>query len=200
MIDGLNVITRSLLPSRIAGRRLAQSTWMGMLVSSPQIQVVSLSVHVDDINMSGKRENVSKMWAILKKKADLKDPTPLLDQENLGCTQREAQVDKSIVLEKQQLFTKCVNANTDTQLDESNKEETTAWSYDMQIYAQKCVEALLRIGAQKQVDQLHKVSTPCLYDHQIKPEVLESVGELSETCSFNCIGKFVSCSHERPDI
>ena len=198
MIDGLNVMTRGLLPSRIAGRRLAQSNWMGMLVSSPQIQVVSLSVHVDNINMSGKRENVSKMWAILNKNADLKDPTPLLDQENLGCTQREAQVDKSIVFEKTQLFTKCVNANTDTQLDESNQEETTAWSCDMEIYAQKC-GALLRSGAQKQVDQLHKVSTPCLYDHQIKPDVLESVGELSETCSKIVLESLYLAPMGRPD-
>ena len=33
------------------------------------------------------------------------------------------------------------------------------------------------------VEQLHKVSNPCLDDHQIKKEELESIGELSDVCS-----------------
>ena len=61
------------------------------------------------------------------------------------------------------------------------------------IYDQKCVEALANLLT-KTFDELHKVSTPCLDDHQRKPEDLESVGELSETCSKNCIGMFVPCS------
>ena len=35
----------------------------------------------------------------------------------------------------------------------------------------------------KKAKQLHKVSSPCMDDHQFKLEELESVGELSEVCS-----------------
>ena len=37
--------------------------------------------------------------------------------------------------------------------------------------------------ANKKVEQLFKVSSPCLDDHQFKKEELESVGELSKVCS-----------------
>ena len=37
--------------------------------------------------------------------------------------------------------------------------------------------------ANKKIEQLYKVSRPCLDDHQFKLEELESVGELSEVCS-----------------
>ena len=37
--------------------------------------------------------------------------------------------------------------------------------------------------ANKKVEQLHKVSSPCQDDHQFKQDELESVGEVSEVCS-----------------
>ena len=37
--------------------------------------------------------------------------------------------------------------------------------------------------AHKKVEQLYKVSSPFLDDHQFKKEELESVGELPEVCS-----------------
>ena len=39
------------------------------------------------------------------------------------------------------------------------------------------------IGEKKKTEQLYKVSSPGLDDHQIKKEELESVGELSEVYS-----------------
>ena len=36
--------------------------------------------------------------------------------------------------------------------------------------------------ATKNVEQIYKVSSPCLDDHQFKQEELESVGELSQVC------------------
>ena len=53
----------------------------------------------------------------------------------------------------------------------------------------KCVERYCEL-ANKKVEQLHIVSSPCLNDHQFKQEELESVGELSEVCSqivFKCL-------------
>ena len=56
-------------------------------------------------------------------------------------------------------------------------------------HAQKCVERHCE-PANKKVEPLFKVSSPCLDDHQFKQEELESVGELSEVCSqivLNCL-------------
>ena len=46
----------------------------------------------------------------------------------------------------------------------------------------KCVERYCEL-ASKKVEQLYKVSHPCLDDHQFKQEELEYVGELSQVCS-----------------
>ena len=60
--------------------------------------------------------------------------------------------------------------------------KTGAWSYDMEGHARKCVERHCEL-ANKIVEQLHIVSSPCLDDHQFKQEEFESVGELSQVCS-----------------
>ena len=46
-------------------------------------------------------------------------------------------------------------------------------------------ENALRHAASRQtrVEQLYEVSSPCLEDHQVKQEELESVGELTQVCS-----------------
>ena len=61
-------------------------------------------------------------------------------------------------------------------------EKLSAWSYDMEAHAQKCVERYCEL-TNKKTEQLQKVSSPCLDDHQIKKEKLENTGELSEVCS-----------------
>ena len=60
--------------------------------------------------------------------------------------------------------------------------QTSQLSYDMEGHAQKCVERYCEL-AHKTINQLHKVSTPCLDARQVKPTDLENVGEWSETCS-----------------
>ena len=52
----------------------------------------------------------------------------------------------------------------------------------MEGHAQKCVERYCEL-ANKTVEQLYNVSSPCLNDHQFKQEELESVAEVSEVCS-----------------
>ena len=49
-------------------------------------------------------------------------------------------------------------------------------------HAKKCVEKCCEL-ANKKIEQLHKVSTPCSDDHQFKEEELETVGELLKVCS-----------------
>ena len=64
---------------------------------------------------------------------------------------------------------------------EKRQAKTIAWSYDMEGHLKKCVERYCGL-AKKKVEQLHKVSSLCIDDHQFKKEDLGSVGELSEVC------------------
>ena len=52
----------------------------------------------------------------------------------------------------------------------------------MEGHAKKCVERYSNL-ANKTTQQLYKVTTPCLDDHQFKEEELGSVGELTKVCS-----------------
>ena len=54
--------------------------------------------------------------------------------------------------------------------------------------------------ANKNVEQLQKVSSPCLDDQQFKQEELESVGELSEVCSQIVLECLNLARIGRPDI
>ena len=86
-----------------------------------------------------------------------------------------------------------------TSVSEKPHAQTVAWSYDMEGHAQKCVERYCE-PANKKVKQLSKLSHPCLDDHQVKQEQLESVGELSEVRSqivmkCSCLARI-----GRPDI
>ena len=49
-------------------------------------------------------------------------------------------------------------------------------------HAKKCVERYCEL-ANKTMQQLYKVSTPCIDDHHFKEEETKSVGELSQVCS-----------------
>ena len=60
--------------------------------------------------------------------------------------------------------------------------QTVMWSYDTERHALKSVGRYCEL-ANKNVEQLFKVSSPCLDDHHFKKEELGSVGELSEVCS-----------------
>ena len=77
--------------------------------------------------------------------------------------------------------------------------KTVAWSYDMEGDARKCVERYCEL-ANKKVEQLCKVSSPCLDDPQFKQEELESVGELSEVCSQTVLKCLYLARLGRPDI
>ena len=57
-----------------------------------------------------------------------------------------------------------------------------SWSYDIECHAKKCVERYCEL-ANETTQQLYKVATPCIDDHQIKEEEMESIGELSKVCS-----------------
>ena len=53
-------------------------------------------MYVDDIKLTGKKQNINPMWKVLKE-VDLGEPTSFLDHVYLGCTQRQCQMSKDIV-------------------------------------------------------------------------------------------------------
>ena len=115
---------------------------------------------------------------------DLEEPTSFLDHIYLGCTQRECKPNEIIAEEYTKMFEPRISSGALDKLPgwEKPHAKTVAWSYDMEGDARKCVERYCEL-ANKKVEQLHKVSSPCLDDHQVRQEELESVGELSQVCS-----------------
>ena len=80
------------------------------------------------------------------------------------------------------MFESRISAGATESIGEKHHAKTLTWSYDMEGHAQKRVERYCEL-ANKKVEQLYKVSNPCLDCHQFKQEEFESVGELSEVCS-----------------
>ena len=78
-------------------------------------------------------------------------------------------------------------------------QKTSAWSFDMEGHARKCVERYCEVE-NKKTEQLFKVSHLCLDDHQIKKEELENKGELSEVCSHIVLKCLYLARIGRPDI
>ena len=118
------------------------------------------------------------------KDVDLGEPTSFLDHVYLGCTQRECQTSKNIVANHRNMFEFRMSAGAKENLPVSEKSDAniSSWSHDMEGHAKKCVERYCELAV-KTTQQLHKVATPCLDDHQKKEEEMGSVGELSTVCS-----------------
>ena len=75
----------------------------------------------------------------------------------------------------------------------------SSWSYDMEGHAKKCVERYCEL-ANKTTQQLYKMSTPCIDDHQLKEEEMKSVGELLKVCSQIVLKCLYVARIGRPDI
>ena len=143
------------------------SSWECMFVH--RRQGLFLSVYVDDIKMSGKKQNLAPMWKKLMKNVDIDEPTPFLDHVCLGCTQRECKPNGAIIEQYTKNFESRISAGATEKLPgwQSPHAHTVAWSYDMEGHVQKCVERYCEL-ANKKVEQLYKVSHPCLGNHQFK--------------------------------
>ena len=102
----------------------------------------------------------------------------------LDCTQRECKPNETIIERYTKMFESHISAGATEKLPvwEKPHAKTVAWSHDMEGHARKCVERYCEL-ANKKVEQLYKVSSPCLDDHQCKQGELQSVRELSEVCS-----------------
>ena len=75
----------------------------------------------------------------------------------------------------------------------------SSWSYDMEGHAKMCVERYCEL-ANKTTQQVYKVATPCIDDHQLKEKEMGSVGELSKVCSQIVLKCLYLARVGRPDI
>ena len=98
---------------------------------------------VDWIKMDGKKNNLKPTWGKLMKQVDLEEPTPMLGQLNLECTQRECKLNLKIVPENRNSF---VSGTVKQLLGWAKSHaDTFAWLWDMGRHGKKCVK-ILRIG------------------------------------------------------
>ena len=67
-------------------------------------------MHVDDIKLAGKKQNINPMWKVHNKEVDLGEPTSFLDHENLGCIQRQCEISKDIVDNYRAMFESRISA------------------------------------------------------------------------------------------
>ena len=69
-------------------------------------------------------------------------------------------------------------------------------------YGRSCQEMCGKYSefAKKSIQQLYKVSTPCIDDHHFKEKELKSLGELSKVCSQTVLKCLYLARIGRPDI
>ena len=106
------------------------SNWECLFVHRQQ--GLFLSVYVDDIKLSGKKQNLDPMWKLLNKEVDLGEPTSFLDHENLGCTQRQCEISKNIVYNYRTMFESRISAGGSEKLPFPQNLRISSWSYDME--------------------------------------------------------------------
>ena len=82
---------------------------------------------------------------------------------------------------------------------EKRSANISAWSYDVEGRAKKCVERYCEL-ANRTCQHLYKVATPCLDDHQFREEEMGSVGELSKVFSQIVLKCLYLARIGRPDI
>ena len=141
---------------------------------------IFLSVHVDDIKMAGKMQNLAPMCKKLMKDVDIGEPTSFLDHVYQGCTQRECKLNEKIIGQYNKMFESRISAGATDKLPgwDKPRAKTSAWSYDLEGHARKCVERYREL-ANKKTEQQNNVSHPCLDDHQ-NIKKMENKGELPE--------------------
>ena len=126
-----------------------------------------LSVYVDDIKLTGKKQNLDPMWKLLNKEVDLGEPTSFLDHVYLGCTQRQCEISKDIVDNYRTMFESRISAGGVEKLPFPQNLRISSWSNDMAGHAKKCAQRYCEL-ANKTTQQSNKVSTPCIDDHHFK--------------------------------
>ena len=122
----------------------------------------------------------------------------------LGCSQRECQISNDVVASYRDMFESRISAGAREKRPtgasgKPDAETTSSWSYDMEGHAKKCADRNCQL-ANKTTQQLYRVATPCMDDHQFKEEENESVGEFCTVCSQIVLKCLYLALFGRPDI
>ena len=67
-------------------------------------------MHVDEIKLAGKKQNIDPMWKEPNKEVDVGEPTSFLDHVYLGCTQRQCEIGKDVVDNYRAMFESRISA------------------------------------------------------------------------------------------
>ena len=138
-------------------------------------------MYVDDIKLAGKKQNINPMEKVLNK-VDSGEPTSFLDLVYLEMYSKTLKIRKDIVDYDRTMFESRISAGRTEKFPCLENMSISSWSYKLEGHAKKWVERYLEF-ANKTTQQLYKVSTPCIEDHQFKGEEMKSVGDLSEVSS-----------------
>ena len=166
-------------------------------------QRLFLSVFVDDITMAGQKQNVAPMCKKLMKIVDSDEPTSCLDRVYLGCTQRDCKPNATIIEQKTKMFESRISAGATIIAGVAKKTSRANRSVVLRrgrTCSKNALSDTVNWQTRKWSNQLYKVSSLCLDDHQFKQDKLESVGELSEVCSQIVLKCLYLARIGRPDI
>ena len=148
------------------------SNWEYLFVHSEK--GLFLFVCVDDIKFCWKKQNINPVWKALNKEVELEEPTSFLDHVYLGCTQRQCEISKDTVVK----YRTCLNPEfLQEQLKKLPYSEyfrISSWSYDIEDHVKNCVEQYDEL-ANKTIQQLYKISTPCIDVHHFKKKRIEII-------------------------
>ena len=160
-----------------------------------------LSVHVDDAKLTGKKQNIDSIWKVLMKDVDLGEPTSILAHFFGGVVLNENVKQAKILWTITEI---CLNPKSLLELQKSyptlrNLAQTFLHGFMIWKVMQRNAWNDIVTWRTKTTQQLHKVATPCIDDHQFKEEEMGSVGELSKVCSQIVLKSLYLARNGRPD-
>ena len=113
------------------------------------------------------------MWANMRKKIDLAEPTPWIDHVYLSCTQWAAAIDEETISIKTQKFQRITTSKVE---EVPKKKRTTTLRRSHPRVKSQCMGRYGKL-ANKCAFQLQQAATLCIDDDQLKEEDYDVVGD-----------------------
>ena len=170
---------------------------------STDLRGLFLSVYADDIKLQARQKTQNRLGKFLWKTLTLENQHHFLTM-GIGVAFKVSVKSAKILwrtmelcsipgfqLEPQKLPTRASG--------KPDAETISSWSCDIEGYAKKCVKRYGELE-NKTTQQLYKVATPCMDDHQFKEEEIESVQTLSTVCSQIILKCLYLARIGRPDM
>ena len=117
---------------------------VGFFLMSTVKSQLFLSVYLDAIKMVGGEENLGPMWEILRREIDLESPTPIAEASFFWVASRKTQKLSPCCPSRCSLVPKNHHHRSVGRETKQQFISITAWSYDIQGYADKMCRKVLR--------------------------------------------------------